>query len=251
MFRHKEFVFIRCWRSSSSCPVCKVSCHRLLCLSCPGGELFTATTGDFKGVQPQISRHFSKDGRPDVSQDHSVSSLEGERWHHQSIHKPDWSCTRTQVTWHLKVSVHRVLVLYLTTFNCSQVKFLNFDTSERQTSRPISSSCPIPVLRRSPASRFSPVLLHKHNLFLFDFQYLRDSLVITSCVSEPTFVSSSLDPDGRKLYFFFSEVGKEFRFPDELRTARVAQICKVNLYNSWEMNPHQLLHQLERKQSIN
>ncbi|XP_039662123.1 semaphorin-4B-like [Perca fluviatilis] len=40
------------------------------------GELFTATTTNFRGVEPQISRHFSKDGRPDVSQDSSVSLLE-------------------------------------------------------------------------------------------------------------------------------------------------------------------------------
>ncbi|XP_070690834.1 semaphorin-4A-like [Pempheris klunzingeri] len=83
------------------------------------GELFTATTTDFRGVNPEISRHFSKDGRHDVSQDTSVSLLE-----------------------------------------------------------------------------------------------------------EPTFVSSSSDPSDRKLYFFFTEVGKEFSFVDELRIARVAQVCK-------------------------
>ncbi|XP_039973273.1 semaphorin-4A [Xiphias gladius] len=83
------------------------------------GELFTATTTDFRGVKPQISRHFSKHKRPDVSQDLSVSLLE-----------------------------------------------------------------------------------------------------------EPTFVSSSSDPAERKLYFFFSEVGKEFSFVDELQIARVAQVCK-------------------------
>ncbi|GLD69007.1 semaphorin-4B-like protein [Lates japonicus] len=38
-------------------------------------ELFTATTTDFRGSEPQISRHFSKHGRPDVNQD-SVSVLE-------------------------------------------------------------------------------------------------------------------------------------------------------------------------------
>ncbi|TDH11203.1 hypothetical protein EPR50_G00058380 [Perca flavescens] len=36
------------------------------------GELFTATTTNFRGVEPQISRHFSKDGRQDVSQDSSL-----------------------------------------------------------------------------------------------------------------------------------------------------------------------------------
>ncbi|XP_018534337.1 LOW QUALITY PROTEIN: semaphorin-4B-like [Lates calcarifer] len=82
------------------------------------GELFTATTTDFRGSEPQISRHFSKHGRPDVNQD-SVSVLQ-----------------------------------------------------------------------------------------------------------EPTFVSTASDPAGEKLYFFFSEVGKEFSFVDELKIARVAQVCK-------------------------
>ncbi|KAM9852017.1 semaphorin-4A [Aulostomus maculatus] len=82
------------------------------------GELFTATTTDFRGVEPQIARHFSKDGRPDISQ-HSGSLLD-----------------------------------------------------------------------------------------------------------EPTFVSWSWDAANRKLFFFFSEVGKEFSFVDKLQIARVAQICK-------------------------
>ncbi|XP_029359206.1 semaphorin-4A-like [Echeneis naucrates] len=85
------------------------------------GELFTATTSDFRGAKPQISRHFSKDGRPDVSQD-SVSLL-----------------------------------------------------------------------------------------------------------AEPTFVGSSADVTERKLYFFFTEVGKEFSFVDDLQTARVAQVCKDDI----------------------
>ncbi|KAM3873550.1 semaphorin-4A-like [Diretmus argenteus] len=83
------------------------------------GELFTGTTSDFRGGKPQIARHFSQDGRPDVSQDSSVSLLQ-----------------------------------------------------------------------------------------------------------EPTFISSSFDPGEGKLYFFFSEVGKEYSFVDELRVARVAQVCK-------------------------
>uniref|UniRef100_A0A673ASJ3 Sema domain-containing protein n=1 Tax=Sphaeramia orbicularis TaxID=375764 RepID=A0A673ASJ3_9TELE len=83
------------------------------------GELFTATMSDFRGVIPQISRHFSKGGRPDISQDSSVSFLE-----------------------------------------------------------------------------------------------------------EPTFVSSSSDATERKLYFFFTEVGKEFSFVNKLQIARVAQVCK-------------------------
>lgn len=53
------------------------------------------------------------------------------------------------------------------------------------------------------------------------------SSLFTSCISEPKFVTSWLDPFDRKLYFFFSEVGKEFSFVNKLRIARVAQVCKV------------------------
>nr|XP_057909888.1 semaphorin-4B-like isoform X2 [Doryrhamphus excisus] len=83
------------------------------------GELFTATTADFKGTTPQISRHFSKDGRPDVTQESSAILLE-----------------------------------------------------------------------------------------------------------EPTFVSSAADITERKVLFFFSEVGKEFNFVEDLHVARVARVCQ-------------------------
>lgn len=55
------------------------------------------------------------------------------------------------------------------------------------------------------------------------------SSLFTSCISEPVFVSSLLDPSDRKVYFFFSEVGKEFSFTDELKITRVAQVCKVTV----------------------
>ncbi|XP_032413717.1 semaphorin-4B-like [Xiphophorus hellerii] len=82
-------------------------------------ELFAATTTDFKGKNPQISRFLSKDGRPDISLDSSISLLE-----------------------------------------------------------------------------------------------------------DPRFVSVSVDPAGQKLYFFFSEIGKEFSFVDQIQIPRVAQVCK-------------------------
>uniref|UniRef100_A0A673Z3V8 Semaphorin-4A-like n=1 Tax=Salmo trutta TaxID=8032 RepID=A0A673Z3V8_SALTR len=46
--------------------------HRNTAISVDG-ELFTATTNDFLGKTPMVSRHLSKDGRPDVSQDTSVT----------------------------------------------------------------------------------------------------------------------------------------------------------------------------------
>ncbi|KAE8277232.1 Semaphorin-4B Semaphorin-C [Larimichthys crocea] len=53
--------------------------------------------------------------------------------------------------------------------------------------------------------------------------------VSVSLLEEPSFVSSALDPSDRKLYFFFSEVGKEFSFVDQLLISRVAQVCKDDM----------------------
>lgn len=110
-----SFSVVQLDKASGRCPFSPFQRNTAIAID---GELFTATTSDFRGVKPQISRHFSKHG-PDVSQDSSVNLLD-----------------------------------------------------------------------------------------------------------EPTFVGSSLDAAERKLYFFFNEVGKEFSFMDELRVARVAQVCK-------------------------
>ncbi|KAF0031985.1 hypothetical protein F2P81_016540 [Scophthalmus maximus] len=64
---------------------------------------------------------------------------------------------------------------------------------------------------------------------------------------EPTFVGSSLDAAERKLYFFFNEVGKEFSFMDELRVARVAQVCKVTVNAPWH---HVIINIKSRLQSV-
>ncbi|KAK0133554.1 Semaphorin-4B [Merluccius polli] len=44
-------------------------------------------------------------------------------------------------------------------------------------------------------------------------------------LEDPTFISSSFIPSEEKIYFFFSEVGKEYDFIDEFIVSRVAQIC--------------------------
>ncbi|XP_053744125.1 semaphorin-4A-like isoform X1 [Synchiropus splendidus] len=48
----------------------------------------------------------------------------------------------------------------------------------------------------------------------------------SSLLDEPTFISSTLDAAERKLYFFFSEVGKEYTFEEKIRIPRVARVCK-------------------------
>ncbi|XP_063041589.1 semaphorin-4A isoform X2 [Engraulis encrasicolus] len=44
-------------------------------------------------------------------------------------------------------------------------------------------------------------------------------------LEDPTFVSSSYIPSEEKVYFFFSEVGREYDFIDKLTVSRVAQVC--------------------------
>lgn len=44
-------------------------------------------------------------------------------------------------------------------------------------------------------------------------------------LEDPTFISSSFIPDEEKIYFFFSEVGREYDFVDKFIVSRVSQIC--------------------------
>ncbi|XP_032392114.1 semaphorin-4A [Etheostoma spectabile] len=44
-------------------------------------------------------------------------------------------------------------------------------------------------------------------------------------LEDPTFISSAFSPDDEKIYFFFSEVGREYDFIDKCIVSRVAQIC--------------------------
>ncbi|XP_068189821.1 semaphorin-4A isoform X2 [Antennarius striatus] len=44
-------------------------------------------------------------------------------------------------------------------------------------------------------------------------------------LEDPTFISSSFIADEEKIYFFFSEVGREYDFVDKFIVSRVSQIC--------------------------
>nr|XP_020480504.1 semaphorin-4A-like [Monopterus albus] len=44
-------------------------------------------------------------------------------------------------------------------------------------------------------------------------------------LEDPTFISSSFIPDEEKIYFFFSEVGREYDFIDKFIVSRVSQVC--------------------------
>ncbi|KAG7469506.1 hypothetical protein MATL_G00129670 [Megalops atlanticus] len=44
-------------------------------------------------------------------------------------------------------------------------------------------------------------------------------------LEDPTFVSSTFIPSEEKVYFFFSEVGREYEFIDKYTVSRIAQVC--------------------------
>ncbi|XP_019905904.1 semaphorin-4A isoform X2 [Esox lucius] len=44
-------------------------------------------------------------------------------------------------------------------------------------------------------------------------------------LEDPTFISSSFVPSEEKIYFFFSEVGREYDFIDKFTVSRIAQVC--------------------------
>ncbi|XP_036395172.1 semaphorin-4A [Megalops cyprinoides] len=44
-------------------------------------------------------------------------------------------------------------------------------------------------------------------------------------LEDPTFVSSTFIPREEKVYFFFSEVGREYEFIDKYTVSRIAQVC--------------------------
>ncbi|XP_028819978.1 semaphorin-4A isoform X2 [Denticeps clupeoides] len=48
-------------------------------------------------------------------------------------------------------------------------------------------------------------------------------------VEDPTFISSTYVPSEEKVYFFFSEVGREYDFIDKLTVSRVAQVCTSDI----------------------
>ncbi|KAL7829999.1 hypothetical protein SRHO_G00311260 [Serrasalmus rhombeus] len=44
-------------------------------------------------------------------------------------------------------------------------------------------------------------------------------------LDEPTFISSASIPSEEKVYFFFSEIGREYDFIDKFTVSRIAQVC--------------------------
>ncbi|KAI3360806.1 hypothetical protein L3Q82_012879, partial [Scortum barcoo] len=220
------------------------------------GELFTATTTDFRGVKPAISRHFSKNGRPDISQDSSVNLLEEPTFVSSSSDPSDsklyffFSEIGKEFSFVDELQIARVaqvckddvggirtLQKKWTSFAkaplvCQSPKHLPFNvlqdvfTLQPPGGNNISDTLFYGVFT---SQWYDENLREDNELLLTGLSLQCAHLIECSCVEveEPTFVSSSSDPSDSKLYFFFSEIGKEFSFVDELQIARVAQVaCK-------------------------
>lgn len=52
---------------------------------------------------------------------------------------------------------------------------------------------------------------------------------LSYAISDPTFISSTYIHSEEKVYFFFSEIGKEYDFIDKFTVSRVAQVCTVSV----------------------
>uniref|UniRef100_A0A8C7R1P3 Sema domain-containing protein n=1 Tax=Oncorhynchus mykiss TaxID=8022 RepID=A0A8C7R1P3_ONCMY len=48
-------------------------------------------------------------------------------------------------------------------------------------------------------------------------------------LEDPTFISSNFVPSEEKIYFFFSEVGREYDFIDKFTVSRIAQVCTSDI----------------------
>lgn len=60
-------------------------------------------------------------------------------------------------------------------------------------------------------------------------------LFVVCLFPDPTFISSTYIPNEEKVYFFFSEMGREYDFIDKFTVSRVAQVCTVRHFLCFSM----------------
>lgn len=228
----------------------------------PDGELYTGTVADYRGNRPVISRHLSESRRVDLKLDDTLGWLEGKSPFFQrhilntALYIKSMLLTRSP-NFDNKVSF--IFYFQLLFFLIIKVGHLCFFCFTIVWSRP---KWPPQVGRFWPSGRMFdiPGLNFKicstinycstFRSFSFSFQTLNDCCfheqtvtvfcaalkkeVVTSSSStnfaaDPTFISSSYIPDEEKIYFFFSEVGREYDFIDKFIVSRVSQICMVRM----------------------
>ena len=66
--------------------------------------------------------------------------------------------------------------------------------------------------------------LHRKHLLMRRGSHLSTLLFLL----DPTFISSSFIPTEDKIYFFFSEEGREYDFIEKFTVSRIAQVCTVS-----------------------
>lgn len=87
--------------------------------------------------------------------------------------------------------------------------------------------------------RHAFTLVHAHNMYHAQTRCERRKVKVRVCVccTDPEFVSSAFiqqsadgNPTGDddKIYFFFTEVAKEYDLYTKVKVPRVARVCKVN-----------------------
>lgn len=65
------------------------------------------------------------------------------------------------------------------------------------------------------------------------FVFLTDPVFVGSAYIEESQPIGNLMGDDDKIYFFFSEAGKEFDFFDNTIVSRIARVCKVRHLGLW------------------
>lgn len=65
-------------------------------------------------------------------------------------------------------------------------------------------------------------------LFVFFLRLLSDPAFVGSAYIQESLPKGNLVGDDDKIYFFFSEAGKEFDFFDNTIVSRIARVCKVS-----------------------
>lgn len=67
---------------------------------------------------------------------------------------------------------------------------------------------------------------------IFRFVLSTDPAFVGSTFIQESFPKGNAVGDDDKIYFFFSEAGKEFDFFDNTIVSRIARVCKVSSYTS-------------------
>uniref|UniRef100_A0A3Q4BB46 Sema domain-containing protein n=1 Tax=Mola mola TaxID=94237 RepID=A0A3Q4BB46_MOLML len=107
-----------------------------------------------------------------------------------------------------------IVSLFMQTFKLISKKYENYDLCQGDT------------LKNAQASTHWCIFnIHNQWSSCIFLQKLIFGIICHDFVIDPTFISSSFIPHEEKIYFFFSEVGREYDFIDKFIVSRVSQVC--------------------------